>query len=96
MKNMILIEDDKVHHLGQSLGEHADKILHWYHKMGRELHDYLTYKHCYVSTMKKDTEQKAMMIDEFKHFKHAQKEFYDLLKGFADSDEEKTIFESLK
>lgn len=93
--NMILIEDDKVHYLGETLGEHGDKLKCLFHKMGRELHDYLSYKNKFITSMKKDVDQKTMMLDEFKHFKNAHKEFFDCLKTYADSDEEKVIFDSI-
>ena len=63
--------------------------------MKGEFCDYLHYKTHFIASMKKDMDKRTMMLDEFKHFKNAHKEFIEKLKHYADTDEEKVILDSM-
>lgn len=95
MKNLMIIEDDKVFHVGDSLGKKLDDLFHKFLHMKGELKDYLTYKHTYEESGKSNNDIRNMMLDELKHYKHAHMEFFKCLKENAEGDEEKSIINSI-
>lgn len=95
MKNLMIIEDDKVFHVGDSQGKKLDELFHKFLHMKSELKDYLIYKHAYEESGKSSTDIRNMMLDELKHYKHAHTEFFKCLKENALIDEEKAIINSI-